>query len=191
LLGCEEVGFVDDDHGAAVSFRCFRGEKRGGLGHDFCLMEPRVGAESGDDGDVEPSCAECGVRDVDDVVSGRVEGGDGGADGDGFAGADSEGDRLQHLRSVLPCVVLVSAPLHPLVGRRLKASSFYRRAGELLLVVDLPDGSPGMIPAAVTDVFGERPERLGPSTVLTVAGVRALRSMVAAIGVPKGAKRRK
>ena len=88
-------------------------------------------------------------------------------------------------------MVLVTAPLHPLVGRQLTASSFYRRANELLLVVDLPDGSPGMIPAAVTDVFGEPPERLGPSTVLTVAGVRALRMRVAAIGVPKGASRRK
>ena len=83
------------------------------------------------------------------------------------------------------------ALLHPLVGQRLVAASFSRRGRELLLVVDLPDGSPGMIPAAVTDVFGEQLVRLGPLTVLTVEGVRALRRIVTAIGAPKVRKTRK
>lgn len=55
-------------------------------------MEPWVGAERGHDGDVEAAGAERGVGGVDDVVAGRVEGGGGGSQGDGFAGADVSGD---------------------------------------------------------------------------------------------------
>ena len=34
------------------------------------------------------------------------------------------------------------------------ARSFKRLNGELLLVIELPDGSPGTIPAGATDVLG-------------------------------------
>ena len=73
-----------------------------------------------------------------------------GADGDadsqmGLAGSGSEGDRLQQLRAVLPCEVRVVAETHPLFGRLLAAKSFKRWNGVLLLVIDLPDGSPGTI----------------------------------------------
>ena len=41
---------------------------------------------------VEAAGADGGVAEVDDGVPGGVEGGEGGADGDGFAGADFAGD---------------------------------------------------------------------------------------------------
>jgi hypothetical protein len=71
-----------------------------------------------------------------------------------FAGAGSDGDRLQQLRAVLPCDVRVIAKTHPLFGRLLPARSFKRWNGVLLLVVELPDRSPGTIRADATDVFG-------------------------------------
>ena len=83
------MGFVDDDHGPSVSFGGFGCEETGGLGHDFGFVESGVGAQRGHDGDVEASGAERGVWNVEDVVAGRVEGCDGGANGDGFAGAGS------------------------------------------------------------------------------------------------------
>jgi hypothetical protein len=67
----------------------------------------------------------------------------------------------------------VTSPVHPLFGERLSALSFRRRGGELLLVVVLPDGTPGTVPAGSTDVFGLRSVLEDASaTVLSVAGVR-------------------
>jgi hypothetical protein len=65
-----------------------------------------------------------------------------------------DGDRLQHLRAVLPCEVRVISAAHPLSGRLVAARSFKRLNGVLLVVIELPDGSPGTIPAAATDVLG-------------------------------------
>ena len=45
------------------------------------------------------------------------------------------------------------------------ARSFKRLNGELLLVIELPDGSPGTIPARATDVLGPA-EAGGPPVVL-------------------------
>jgi hypothetical protein len=75
------------------------------------------------------------------------------ADGVRLAGARSDGARLQHLRSVLPYRVRVTASTHPLFGQLLEASAFRRWRGVLLLVVGLLDGSPGTIRADATDVF--------------------------------------
>jgi hypothetical protein len=67
--------------------------------------------------------------------------------------------------------------MHPLFGRLLEATGFKRWKGDLLLVVILPDGSPGTIPASATNILGgEAPA--GLTTVLTVEGVRQLRSLV-------------
>ena len=94
-----------------------------------------------------------------------------------LAGVGSEGDRLQQLRAVLPCEVRVVAQTHPLCGRLLVARSFKRWNGVLLLVVDLPDGSPGTIRADATDVLGVgRPE--GAVAVLDAAGLRELHRLV-------------
>lgn len=97
----------------------------------------------------------------------------------GLAGAGSEGDRLQHLRSVVPCQTRVTARTHPLFGELLAAQSFRRVDGVVYLVVDLPDGSPGTIRLDATDVLGVlAAEPVG--TVLTAEGVHALRKLVLA-----------
>jgi hypothetical protein len=109
-------------------------------------------------------------------------GGDAEADEEvGFAGAGSDGDRLQQIRAVLPCEVRVVAETHPLFGRLLRAVSFKRLSGVLYLVVGLPDGSPGTVRADATDVFGELPAR-DAVTVLDGEGVRALYALVVRIG---------
>jgi hypothetical protein len=76
--------------------------------------------------------------------------------------------------------VAVVDEAHPLCGERLKAVSFRRGRGALRLVVVLPDGTPGMVPASATDVLGSAggdvPARVG--TTLSVEGVRRLRSRV-------------
>jgi hypothetical protein len=94
----------------------------------------------------------------------------------GFPDPDSEGDRLQQLRAVLPCEVRVVAETHPLFGRLLAAKSFKRWNGVLLLVIDLPDGSPGTIRCDATDVLGL--VESGPRSVLDGAGLRALHQLV-------------
>jgi hypothetical protein len=113
-------------------------------------------------------------------VAAAVEGGQRGAHGDGFAGADSAGDRLQQLRAVLPCEITVIDSAHPLHGERLRALSFRRRQGVVRLVVVLPDGTPGMVAADATDVFGDAGTVVPLSaTTLSVEGVRRLRSRLA------------
>jgi hypothetical protein len=102
----------------------------------------------------------------------------------GLAGAGSDGERLQHLRSVLPCRVRVTAWTHPLFGELLGATGFKRWSGVLLLVVDLPDGSPGTIRADGTDVFATEP--VEPSRmVLDGEGIQALRVLVATLQRPR------
>jgi len=95
----------------------------------------------------------------------------------GFAYPDSEGDRLQQLRAVLPCDVRVIAETHPLFGRLLAARSFKRWNGVLLLVVELLDGSPGTIRADATDVLGVGGLQSAVS-VLDAAGLRELHRLV-------------
>jgi hypothetical protein len=78
---------------------------------------------------------------------------------------------------VLPCEVRVTAGTHPLFGRLLWASGFTRLHRVLQLIVVLPDGSPGTIRAAATDVFGEgEPERM--LVTLDVDGLRELCGLV-------------
>jgi len=84
---------------------------------------------------------------------------------------------------MLPCEVRVTSPLHPLFGRVLAANGFKRRDGVLLLVVALPDGSPGTVPAEATDVLG--PSAVEAITsVLSVEGVRRLRLLLGTLGPP-------
>jgi hypothetical protein len=65
-----------------------------------------------------------------------------------------------------------------LCGERLRALSFRRRRGELRLVVVLPDGTPGIVPAEATDVFGAMEAAAAIVTTLSVEGVRRLRARV-------------
>ena len=74
----------------------------------------------------------------------------------------------------------MTAETHPLFGRLLWASAFTRLNRVVHLIVALPDGSPGTIRAAATDVFGEgESKRL--SVTLDVDGLRELRRVVALI----------
>ena len=104
----------------------------------------------------------------------------------GRAGRD--GDRLQQLRAVLPCQVRVTSATHPLSGRLVAARSFTRLHGVLMLVIELPDGSPGTIAAAATDVLGPA-DAAGPVVVLDAAGWRRLRDLVAVLSGRDGAAR--
>ena len=58
-----------------------------------------------------------------------------------------------------------------------------------MLVVELPDGSPGTIAAAATDVLGAGGAAGGPAVVLDAAGLRRLRALVLALGGRDGAGR--
>ena len=104
-----------------------------------------------------------------------------------LAGAGSDGDRLQHLRSVLPCEVRVTSLTHPLFGELLPCSAFKRWNGVLLLVVELPDGSPGTVRADVTDVFPLPPAALS-RLVLDGEGILRLHGLVVAL---QGQRRRR
>jgi hypothetical protein len=80
-----------------------------------------------------------------------------------------------------------------LFGEELAARTFKRLRGELLLVVVLPDGSPGTILVEATDVLGE-PVSLGwVEATLSVDGVRHLRAMLGRVPAPEqaGGKRPK
>jgi hypothetical protein len=68
------------------------------------------------------------------------------------------------------------------------ARSFKRLNGVLMLVIDLPDGSPGTIAAAATDVLGPADDD-GPAVVLDAAGWRRLRDLVAVLAGRDGAGR--
>jgi hypothetical protein len=91
----QQVRLIHDDHDAAVPLVGFGGQQVGGLGHQLGLEVAGLVAERADDGDVEAAGAEGGVGDVDDLVAGRVEGRDGGADGHGLACADVPGDHSE------------------------------------------------------------------------------------------------
>jgi hypothetical protein len=85
--------------------------------------------------------------------------------------------------------VRVTATTHPLFGELLEASGFKRWNGVLLLVVTLPDTSPGTIRADATDVFASdpvEPTRL----VLDGEGLQALRVLVTALQGRPGLRRR-
>lgn len=73
------------------------------------------------------------------------------------------------------------ASAHPLCGRLLEATSFKRVSGRLLLVVGLPDGTPGTIEAEATSVFGDTHLVEAGSSVLSVEGIRRLRMLVEAM----------
>jgi hypothetical protein len=78
----------------------------------------------------------------------------------------------------------------------LEAVSFKRWNGELQLVVVLPDGTPGTIPAEATSVLGPSVSAPRVPVVLSVEGVGRLRGLVSVMAPAvrpsrKGAKTRK
>ena len=80
----------------------------------------------------------------------------------------------------------VTSAVHPLFGRLLEAASFKRWNGELLLVVTLPDGSPGTVRACDTGVFGVPVEAGGAGVVLDAAGIRELARLVSVVRCSAG-----
>ncbi|HEV8065430.1 MAG TPA: hypothetical protein VGP46_11385, partial [Acidimicrobiales bacterium] len=112
----------------------------------------------------------------------------------GLARTARDSDRLQHLRRLLPCEVRVTSTIHPLYGQLLRATSFRRYQQVPYLVVVLPDGSPGTIPVAATDILGDgQPPEM--TAVLSVEGTRRLRALLGTLKparrVPAGSKTRK
>ena len=92
LVGLQEVRLIDDEHDGAVPFGGLGGEQVGGLGHQLGFEVAGLGAEGPDDLHVEAAGAEGGVGDVDDLVPGGVQAGDGGADRDRLACLDVAGN---------------------------------------------------------------------------------------------------
>jgi hypothetical protein len=60
-----------------------------------------------------------------------------------------------------------------------RAERAHQWNGDVWLVVMLPDGYPGRVPLGETDLLGARGSRAPGNTVLSVAGIRRLRSMAA------------
>ncbi|MCA1672275.1 MAG: hypothetical protein LC799_08765, partial [Actinobacteria bacterium] len=106
-----------------------------------------------------------------------------------FAGSRRDSDRLQQLRSILPTEVRVIRATHPLFGQLLEATSFKRWRDVLHLVVTLPDGSPGTVPAESTNVFGQE-EGDSVATVLSAEGFRHLYEVVSILAAAKNRDRR-
>lgn len=107
----------------------------------------------------------------------------------GLAGPRGDGDRLQQLRAILPTEVRIIRETHPLFGQLLLATTFKRWRGVLHLVVTLPDGSPGTIPADSSNVFGEEKGEAGVA-VLSAEGFRHLHARVSALSPVKNQGRK-
>ena len=88
----QQVGFVDHHDGDASALGVFGGERVGGLRGQGGVMGQGLPAEGGDDAVVDAADADGGVGQVDDGVAAAVQAGEGGAHGDGLAGADLAGD---------------------------------------------------------------------------------------------------
>ena len=80
----------------------------------------------------------------------------------------------------LPAEVELTNPRHPLAGRRVPVVSVYRRNGGVWLVVMLPDGFPAPVRVGDTDLGGPGVAATG-TTILSVAGIRRLRELVAGV----------
>ena len=101
----EHVRLVDRQDRDPAAFGVLAGEQVHGLGGEGGVVGFRDAAERGDDGVVDPADTDGGVAEVDEGVAGGVEAGEGGAQGDGFAGADFAGDHAEG--------VLADAPADP------------------------------------------------------------------------------
>ena len=82
-------------------------------------------------------------------------------------------------------MVRVTAPAHPLFGDVLESSGFKRWNGVVLLVVELPDGSPGTVRADATDIFATPPVEPTPF-VLDGEGIRGLHGLLVALQRRRG-----
>jgi hypothetical protein len=86
--------------------------------------------------------------------------------------------QLARVLANLPEKVRVTWADHQLHGTELPVHAWHRLQGEIHLVVTLPDGSRGYLPASRTALF-EAQER-DPALILTGDSVRQLRQLVEA-----------
>ena len=86
---------------------------------------------------------------------------------------------------MLPCQVRVVSAGHPLSGKLLQANGFKHWDRRLVLVVVLPDGTPGTVAVDATDVFG-RATAPQPAAVLSVEGLRHLKELVSSMKAAGG-----
>ena len=87
--------------------------------------------------------------------------------------------QLASVLANLPEKVRVTWADHQLHGTELPVHGWHRIQGEIHLLVTLPDGSRGYLPAGRTALF-EAQERDPPALILTGEGVRQLRQLVEA-----------
>ena len=80
----------------------------------------------------------------------------------------------------LPAEAEITNPRHPLAGQRVPVLSGYRRNGGMWLTVMLPDGFPAAVRLDDTELGGGDAAVTGPA-ILSVAGVRRLRELAAAV----------
>ena len=119
----EQVGFVDHDDGGAAAFDLLDRERVNGLRDQGGVVGQRPVPEGGDDLVVDAADPDRRVGQVDDGVPGRVEGGEGGADGDGFPSTDLAGDH--------PDAVLGDAPADPGDGLAVGGVAMQHPGGEV------------------------------------------------------------
>jgi hypothetical protein len=119
----EQMRLVDDEHGGAAAFGLFDREGVDGLRDQGGVVGQRSLPEGGDDLVVDPADPDGRVREVDDRVPRRVQGVQGGADGDGLPGADLAGDH--------PDAVLGDAPADPGDGLAVAGVAVQHAGGEV------------------------------------------------------------
>jgi hypothetical protein len=119
----EQVGFVDDQDRCAAAFDLLDGQRVDGLRDQGGVVGQRALSEGGDDLVVDPADPDGRVGQVDDRVPRRVQGVQGGADGDGFPGADLAGDH--------PDAVLGDAPADPGDGLAVGGVAVQHAGGEV------------------------------------------------------------
>lgn len=95
------------------------------------------------------------------------------------------GHRLHDFRASLPREITVTALHHPLFGQRLEVRAWSTLRGVVHLVVTLPDGTPGTIELGATSAGGDAIEPQA-ATILSVDGVRRLRTLLEALSLPSG-----
>jgi hypothetical protein len=81
----------------------------------------------------------------------------------------------------LPDAVTVTATHHPLAGRRLVVEGRRAVGGVPCLIVRLPDGTPATIAVSATSAAAAGDEDAPAVGLLSVAGLRRLRGLLAGI----------
>ncbi len=90
----------------------------------------------------------------------------------------------------LPERVRIVWPHHQLCGTELVAHSWQRINGEIHLLVTLPDGSRGYLPAAGTSLWEPLVDDDRPALMLTGDRIRQLRQLVEALQARSRRRRR-